>query len=175
MIRRFGTSIALILAGLVMAMATAWGALVLYYLAPGSAEFRTAAAWSFAAIGLAALVALFVRRTRRLAGIGFAAVFALVLLVWGSAKPSNDRDWQPEVAVLPYATVDGDRVTVHNIRNFDYRTETDFTPAYDDRTFDLQRLDRVDLVAAYWMGPVIDLFQAGGAGDGAPADSGRPQ
>ena len=29
-------------------------------------------------------------------------------------------------------------MTVHNIRNFDYRTETDFTPAYYDRTFDLR-------------------------------------
>ena len=81
--------------------------------------------------------------------------FALVLVVLVSATPSNDRDWQPEVAVLPYATIDGDRVTVHNIRNFDYRTETDFTPAYYDRTFDLRRLDRVDLVAVYWMGPAI--------------------
>jgi Domain of unknown function (DUF4105) len=59
------------------------------------------------------------------------------------------------VAVLPYATIEGDLVTIHNIRNFDYRTENDFTPAYYDRTFDLRRLDRVDLVAVYWMGPAI--------------------
>lgn len=165
MTRRLGAGIALVLAGLVMVMATAWGTLALYYLAPGSAEVRTAAAWSFAGIGLAALVALFVRRTRRLAGIGFAAAFTLVLLVWGSATPSNDRDWPPEVAVLPYATFDGDHVTVHNIRNFDYRTETDFTPAYYDRTFDLRRLDRVDLVASYWMGPAVaHLFLTFGFG-----------
>jgi hypothetical protein len=166
MIRRFGTRIALILAGLVIAMATGWGALVLYYLAPGPAGVRTAVAWSFAAIGLVALIALFIRRARQLAVIGFAAAFALVLLVWSDTKPSNDRDWQPEVAVLPYATFDGDRVTIHNIRNFDYRTETDFTPAYYDRTFDLQRLDRVDLVASYWMGPAIaHVFVTFGFGD----------
>jgi hypothetical protein len=35
--------------------------------------------------------------------------------------------------VLPYADIKGDLVTVHNIRNFDYRTETDFTPAYHAR------------------------------------------
>jgi hypothetical protein len=46
-------------------------------------------------------------------------------------------------------------VTVHNIRNFDYRSETDYTPAYYDRTFDIQRLDRIDLMAAYWMGPEV--------------------
>jgi hypothetical protein len=62
--------------------------------------------------------------------------------------------------------VDGDRVTVHNIRNFDYRTEQDFTPAYYDRTFDLRRLDRVDLVAVYWMGPAIaHLFVTFGFGN----------
>ena len=89
-----------------------------------------------------------------------------MLFVWGSTTPSNDRDWAPEVAVLPYATIDGERVTVHNIRNFDYRTETDFTPAYYDRTFDLKRLDRVDLVAVYWMGPAIaHLFLTFGFGD----------
>ena len=52
----------------------------------------------------------------------------LVLVAWNSPTPSNDRDWQTEVAVLPHATINGDLVTVHNIRNFDYRSETDFTP-----------------------------------------------
>ena len=67
---------------------------------------------------------------------------------------------------LPHATIDGERVTVHDIRNFDYRTETEFTPAYYDRTFDLRRLDRVDLVAVYWMGPAIaHLFLTFGFGD----------
>ena len=163
---QIGAIIALVLAGLVMAVATGWGALVLYYLAPGSAGVRRAAAWGFAVLGLAALAALSVRRARLLAGIGFAAAFSVVLLAWGSATPSNDRDWQPEVSVLPYATFDGDFVTVHNIRNFDYRTETDFTPAYYDRSFDLRRLDRVDLVASYWMGPAIaHLFVSFGFGD----------
>jgi hypothetical protein len=164
--RRPGAILASLVAGLAMAGATGWAALVLFYLAPGSAGVRTAAAWSFAVLGLLALGYLFVRRARRLVAIGFAMAFALVLAVWGSATPSNDRDWQPEVAVLPYATIDGDRVTVHNIRNFAYRAETDFTPAYHDRTFDLRRLDRVDLVASYWMGPAIaHLFVTFGFGN----------
>jgi hypothetical protein len=153
-------------AGLAIAVATGWGALVLFYLAPGPAWVRRALTSSFVALGLAALSTLAVRRAHWPAALGFAGAFALVLVVWGSARPSNDRDWQPEVAVLPYATIDGDRVTVHNIRNFDYHTETDFTPAYYDRTFDLRRLDRVDLVAVYWMGPAIaHLFLSFGFGD----------
>ena len=164
--RRIGTIFGLVLAGLAISIATGWGALALYYLAPGSDGVRIGLAWGFAAIGLAVLGALSVRRVRLLAAIGFAAAFALVLAVWGSATPSNDRDWQPEVAVLPYATIDGERVTVHNIRNFDYHTETDFTPAYYDSIFDLRRLDRVDLVSAYWMGPAIaHIFISFGFGD----------
>jgi len=153
-----GTIIALIVTG--------WGALVLFYLGPGSARVRTTEAWIYAAISLLALGALFVPGEREPAAIVFVVAFALVLLIWGEARPSNDRDWQPELAVLPYATIDGDLVTVHNVRNVDYRSETDFTPAYYDRTFDLQRLDRVDLVAAYWMGPAIaHLFLTFGFGD----------
>jgi hypothetical protein len=111
-------------------------------------------------------VALGVRRIRRAAFVAYAVGFVLVLVAWNSATPRNDRDWQPDVAVLPYATIKGDLVTVHNIRNFDYRTETDFTPAYYDRTFDLRRLDRVDLLSVYWMGPAIaHLFVSFGFGD----------
>jgi hypothetical protein len=163
---RIGTVIARVVAGLAIAVATGWGALVLFYLAPGPAWVRSTLAWSFVALGLVTLGATLVRRGGRAAVLSLAAAFALVLIVWTSATPSNDRDWQPDLAVLPYATIDGDRVTVHNIRNFDYRTETDFTPAYYDRTFDLRRLDRVDLVAVYWMGPAIaHLFLSFGFGD----------
>ena len=153
--RRIGRVIALVVAGLAMAVATGWSALVLFYLAPGPSWMRSALAWIVVALGLVALGVLAVRRVRWPMAIGLAVAVALVLVVWGSARPSHDRDWPPEVAVLPHATIDGARVTVHNIRNFDYRTETEFTPAYYDRTFDLQRLDRVDLVAVYWMGPAM--------------------
>ena len=46
-------------------------------------------------------------------------------------------------------------MTIHNIRNYDYRTETDFTPRYYDKTFDLRQLDSVDVIATYWMGDAI--------------------
>ncbi len=154
------------LACLLIIVAAGWGALVLFYLGPGSAAVRGVLAWSFAALGVITLGTLLVARGSRSAVLPFVLLFAVVLAIWRNATPSNSRDWQPEVAVLPYAVIDGDRVTVHNIRNFDYRTETDFTPAYYDRAFDLRRLDRVDLVAVYWMGPAIaHLFVSFGFGD----------
>jgi hypothetical protein len=69
--------------------------------------------------------------------------------------------------VLPHATIAGNFITVHNIRNFDYRTETDFTPAYYDKTFDLSKLEAVDVIATYWMGPEIaHVFVSFGFGGG---------
>ena len=152
--------------GLVIAGLAVWGTLALYYLAPGSDAQRLMLAGCFAMVGLTALVSLFSQRARRWGLIGFMTALLPVLLLWQETKPRNDRDWQPELAVLPYANFDGDRVTIHNIRNFYYRSETDFTPAYHEKTFDLNRLDRVDLVASYWMGPAIaHLFLSFGFGD----------
>ena len=83
------------------------------------------------------------------------AAFLLLVAWWSTIPPSQDRDWAPEYAKLVHATINGDLVTIHNIRNFDYRTETDFTPRYYDKTFDLRQLDSVDVIATYWMGDAI--------------------
>ena len=83
-------------------------------------------------------------------------LFITAIFIWYcKLTPSNNRDWQADVAVLPEATIDGNLVTIRNIRNFDYRTELDYAPAYYDKQFDLNKLRGVDLVATYWMGPAI--------------------
>lgn len=143
------------LAACVLLGATAWGALALYYSDLASAVPRIALATLFAVLGLTTLALLGWRPWRWRALGGFALVFAVLLAWWSGITPSNDRDWKPEVAVLPTASIDGDRVTMHNVRNFDYRSETDFTPRYYDKTFDLRKLQSVDLVASYWAGPAI--------------------
>jgi hypothetical protein len=76
-----------------------------------------------------------------LAAVGLAAlVLALVLL---SRHPSNDREWSPDQRQLPVATFSGDSVRVHNVRNIRYRTTTDYDVAYDDRAYDLRRIESV--------------------------------
>ena len=148
--------------GLAVAGATVWGALALYYSDLPGEPVRIAFATAFA---LGTLLAFVLLRRRTL--IGFGVAFGGVLLWWTSIEPSNERDWQTDVAALPYATQDGDLVTLHNIRNFDYRTEQDFLPRYDERTFDLRQLDAVDLIAVYWMGDAIAhiMVSFGFAGD----------
>jgi hypothetical protein len=145
---------------------TVWGALALAVVGPGGDKGRLVLAGLYGVAGLAAIGALLLRRAMRLALPVFAVALVAIGLWWNGIKPSNERNWQPEVAKLAYATINGDLVTVHNIRNFDYRTETDFTPAYYDRAYDLKKLDSVDLIAVYWMGPAIaHLFVSFGFGD----------
>jgi hypothetical protein len=105
--------------------------------------------------GLATAAAFLGLPRRRRTLLVFGLVWGLLVLWWSTIPASNTREWQPDVAVLPSATLDGDRVTLHNIRNFVYRTATDFTPRYYDKTFELQHLDSVDLISVYWAGEAI--------------------
>ena len=144
-----------IVGALAMLAATAWGVLALFYGPLAAESLRSVLAGLFGLAGIAAAgVWLFSRRRWWAAG-AFTAAFLALLALWNGLQPANDRDWQTDVAVLPYATVNGDLVTLHNIRNFVYRSETDFTPAYYDKTVDLRQLDSVDVLASYWSGPEI--------------------
>jgi hypothetical protein len=131
---------------------TAWGSLAIWYSDLAGGYVRGGLAGLFVLATLLAFV-FFRGRLRTLAG--FLVVFGGIVAWWLSIPASNDRAWQPDVAVLPYATVTGEQVTIHNIRNLNYRTETDFDVRYYDKTFDLNRLDSVDLIAVYWMGDAI--------------------
>ena len=117
---------------------------------------QTSVATAFGVFGLVTLAGLGFARWRKPLLLTYSILFVAVLCWWLFAiKPSNERQWQPDLAKLPYAIVDGDKVTVYNVRNFDYRSEFDFSPAYYDKTFDLNKLEGVDLFAVYWMGPAI--------------------
>lgn len=136
----------------VVILMTAWGALAIFYSNLPGESLRAAVAAVFVLVTCAGFIFL---KSRWRALAGFLVLFAVLVCWWLTIPASNDRKWQRDVAVLPYATVKGEQVTVHNIRNLNYRTETDFDVRYYDKTFDLGRLDSVDLVAVYWMGDAI--------------------
>lgn len=144
--RRLGKLFGVGLLGLVVTDMTVWGMGALYYSALPTL-LRSVLAATF---GLATAGAFLGLSHRRRTLLGFVLVWGALVGWWSTITPSNARDWQPDVAVLSSATVDGDRVTLHNIRNFEYRTATDFTPRYYDKTFDLRRLDSADLMSSYW-------------------------
>lgn len=111
--------------------------------------------WIAGIFCLVSLVALVGRHRDRRARLGFLAVFSVVLAWWLLIPPSNHRTWQPDVAVLPWANIQGSKVTLHNIRHCDYRSETDYTVRHYDKTFDLEKLQSVDLSLVYWGSPYI--------------------
>jgi hypothetical protein len=149
------TIIGFILLGLLITAIGVWGTLALTYLGAHNDILRYSLAAAFATTTLSTLIALGFHRWRWRIFAVYALLFTALLGWFYSTKPSNERNWQTDVAVLPYATINNDLVTVYNIRNFDYRSETDYTPAYYDKTFDLQKLEGVDVIAVYWMGPSV--------------------
>jgi hypothetical protein len=108
--------------------------------------------WVFVASVTAAVV--FLRRPGgKLAAVFFA--FAIVLAWWLTLKPSNEGNWQPDVARLAWADIQGDEYTFHNVRNCDYRTATDYTPRWETRTVRLSQIAGIDIAIDYWGSPWI--------------------
>jgi hypothetical protein len=126
--------------------------LALYLFPTGPAWLRSGLA---ALVPLGAVAALALVRPFRRVPLVILAAFAVVVCAWLAVPPSNDRDWQPDVAELPWAETQGDRMLVHNVRNADYRSETDFTVHYEDRELDLSKLRSLDLFLIYWGSPSI--------------------
>ena len=116
---------------------------------------RLVLALAFLAFGI---YALWMKRNLRTLLI-FAGLFLVVFAWYHSIRPSNDRNWRPEVAIMPRVIIDGDRVRIKNVRNFDYRTADDFTVRYEEREVSLSHLTSVDFFVSYWMpGPVAHTF-----------------
>jgi len=153
-----------LLAGFCVVLATGWGTGALYYSDLVARAWRAPLALAFAG---GTLLCFMLLRNRRQVLLGFSIAFALLLFSWLRIEASNDRSWQPDVAVTPWADVDGDLVTIHGVRNLEYRTEDDFDAHWEDRTYDLRDLDSVDLVASYWSGrDIAHIFLSFGfAGD----------
>lgn len=126
-----------------------WCTLVIYYHAPFSPGFCAGLYGTalFAAFGLT-----LTRKFRRPAAAAATLLLATALIRWFTLSPSNDRDWQTPWAKMPYTERDGAMLTVYNVRNFDYRTESDYDVRYLTEAYDLDRLNRVGLILSYWDG-----------------------
>jgi len=143
-------------AAVLVFVAGVWGTLAITYSDPLDPAARWILGIVYAAASLATLAALASRRQRWRAMGTFSVLFLVLLVGWlTGVRASNDRAWQPEVARLAYADINGRQVTIHNVRNFDYRTEHDYVPRWEERNYNLDDLVSADLFAVYWMGPKI--------------------
>jgi hypothetical protein len=130
-------------------MACAWSALALWYKAPGGRAARSAASAAWLVLAAACLVGLW-HGWVAIVLPAFAAAYAGLLMWWIGLSPSNDRDWANDVARMVRGTVHGDRVTLQNVRNFVWRSEIDYTPRWETRSYDLARLTTLDMIVSYW-------------------------
>jgi hypothetical protein len=77
-------------------------------------------------------------------------LFAIVILWWQTLTPTHEKDWAPDVAKISHGTIQGDTLTMYNVRNFDYKTEQIFLQDWDTRTYDLRNLQGLDIFLSYW-------------------------
>ncbi len=146
---------------LVLGLMTLWAIAALYV------DFRIAALRiPLAVIYILAIIAILikVRQWPWAAAVCFAG-FCIVLTWWLSLKPSNEGDWQPDAARTAWVDIDGDRAIIHNLRNCDYITKTDYTNCWSERTVYLSQLRYADLFFTTWgpkyIGHPIVSFQFG--------------
>jgi hypothetical protein len=152
--RALGIALRIIAAIVVIAPISAWSALALWFRLPAPEALRAAAAIVFALLGLATIVALFLHRSRSLAAlVVFVVAFGGLLAWWSTIKPPLDGDWAPDVARQTTGSIEGDILTLSDVRDFDWRTDSDFTETWSKRSYDLSKLKTLDLFLAYWAGP----------------------
>src|SRR5271166_428284 len=111
-----------------------------------------AGAGIFVILALGAVLALFTR-SRWVALLAFALAFGGVVIWWGSIEPPADGDWTPDVARQTTGTLEGDILTLSDVRDFDWRSDDDFSERWSRRSYDLSKLQTLDLFLLYWAGP----------------------
>ena len=151
---------------LVVAPVGLWSALALWFRLPAPDAVRGGAAGVAAIVAVATMFALFSRVRWRALG-AFAVAFAGVLVWWSTILPPRDGDWTPDVARQTTGTIDGDILTLSDVRDFDWRSDHDFTERWETRSYDLSKLDSLDLILSYWAGPqMAHLIMSFGFSDG---------
>lgn len=154
--------------GLIALVWGAWSATAIYFSNLPAQWLRTAATVAFVA---GALVWLARGRVRVKPLLQVLAACLLVSIGWTLIPARNDRDWLPEYSRTATATFAGDRVTIHDIRDFEYRQENDFTPRWAERSYDLSKLETFELAVSNWgLADISHTIVSFGFSDGAHVD-----
>ncbi len=142
-----------VLVGLVLLFAGLWGVLAIWFRLAPTPPLREILAGGLLLLGLGAIVCVALRRWRVVALYGVCLV--AVCGWWVTLQPSNDRTWADDVARTATGTVEGDRLVMRNVRNFVWRSDSDYQPRWETRSYDLNGLTGLDLFMSYWAGESI--------------------
>ncbi|WP_426128274.1 DUF4105 domain-containing protein [Pararhizobium sp. PWRC1-1] len=153
-LRRILRVVLFIAVAMIVFVATLWAALAIWYRLPVPGLGREFAAGGFAAFGLATVAMLGSRRPFSALAV-FAAAFLGVIFWWSTISPDEHAEWSPDVARQVTGSVDGNSLTLTNVRDFQWRSNTDFTERWTTRSYDLDKLQGVDLFMSYWSGTKI--------------------
>jgi len=154
------------LLSLLLLIAAIWGGLALYYQLPLSMPWLAGGLLLWAGLSVSALARLW--RGRRLQGVLiYLALHVTLLLWWDSLTPSNQRLWEDDVAQMTSGHIEGNKVTLFNVRNFAWHSETQYTPRWETREYDLSKLQSVDMLSSHWgMDAISHILISFGFDDG---------
>ena len=141
-------------ASLLVLLTALWGALALWYQLAGGVAAQTVGAVLWAALGIGSIALWWARGSAR-ALLPYAGGFVLLLLWWSLIAPMQDRSWADDVARNVTGSVKGSVATLDNVRNFDWRSDNDYTVKWEQRSYNLDELRTVDTALSYWTGPLI--------------------
>ena len=133
-------------------LASVWCALALWYRLPVPEGLRAAIALLFLLLGVATIAASF-SRYRLAALVAFAVAVCSTAVWWSTIRPPDHADWAPDVARQVTGSVEGDRLTLTNVRDFEWHDGQDATERWVTRSYDLDKLRTLDLFMSYWAGP----------------------
>jgi hypothetical protein len=145
-----------VLAALVTLLTAAWGSLAIWYQFPGGMTSRWAASLTWVALVIALVLFAWLRRSWMPLAF-YTIAFIGLLLWWSTIRPSNTRIWSDDVARMLTGAVNGNgnQVTLYNVRNFNWRTDTDYDARWETRSYNLDHLATIDTVLSYWGIPSI--------------------
>ncbi|RYY80145.1 MAG: DUF4105 domain-containing protein [Moraxellaceae bacterium] len=140
-------------------LAGAWVSMALWFQLPASRWLIITVIIGWWGLSSALLIGWFARRIHKTVAYGSAGCYMLCWIVllcwWQTIQPQQNKHWAADVDRQVQVEQTGHLVTLHNVRNFDWRSETDFTPHWETRQYDLRKLSSLDVITSYWMGPKI--------------------
>lgn len=156
----------LILLSLVIFCAAVWGGLALYYQLPLPMPWLGIGLVLWAGVTVFALLRLW-RHSVHQGLLIYLVLHAVLLVWWNNLTPSNQHLWEDDVAQMTSGSIEGDQVTLFNVRNFVWRSETDYSANWETRHYDLNKLQSVDMLTSHWgMDAIAHVLVSFGFTDG---------
>lgn len=136
---------------LVLSLGLLWAGLALWVQLDGG--LRVAVLLS---VGILAVGMVFMRQHSP--SIAWAMLMAAVIAIGGwyqTLKPRDDRMWDVDVSRGVKAQVAGDFVTLTDIRDFHWISDSSAEQRWISKTYDLSKLQTVDMFTSTWSNPNI--------------------